>query len=121
ISGDGPDVVQLGTTWCPFMTDLGALLPLDDLDKELDIQNSFLSSTWAATKPRTSESVTSLPWFIDVRPMFYRSDVFAQAKLDPKTMDTWDGFLAGLEKIKAAEVKHNGEVVSPIGFPGKND
>lgn len=39
ISGDGPDVVQLGTTWTP-------------------------------AKPRASNAVNSLPWFIDVRPMF---------------------------------------------------
>jgi multiple sugar transport system substrate-binding protein len=121
ISGDGPDVVQLGTTWCPFLTDLGALIPLDDLDKEINVKESFLPSTWAASKPRTSLHVTSVPWFIDVRPMFYRTDVFEQAKVDPKTADTWDGYLAALEKIKAAGVKHNGEAVSPIGFPGKND
>jgi multiple sugar transport system substrate-binding protein len=121
ISGDGPDVVQLGTTWTPFMTDLGALLPLDDVDAELHIKDAFLPSTWAAVKPRTSASVTSLPWFIDVRPMFYRTDVFAQAKVDPKTIGTWDGYLAALEKIKAAKIKHQGELVAPIGFPGKND
>ncbi len=121
ISGDGPDVVQLGTTWCPFLTDLGALMPLDDLDAEIHVQDSFLPTTWAAAKPRTSEHITSVPWFIDVRPMFYRTDVFEQAKVDPKSVDTWDGYLAALQKIKAAGVKHNGEPVSPIGFPGKND
>ncbi len=121
ISGDGPDVVQLGTTWCPFLTDLGALLPLDDVDAEIHVKESFLPSTWAAAKPRTSEHVTSVPWFIDVRPMFYRTDVFAEAKVDPKSMDTWDGYIAGLEKIKAAGIKHEGEAISPIGFPGKND
>jgi multiple sugar transport system substrate-binding protein len=121
ISGDGPDVVQLGTTWCPFLTDLGALMPLDDLDKEIHVQESFLPSTWAAVKPRTSAHITSVPWFIDVRPMFYRTDVFEKAHVDPATTATWDGFLAALEKIKAAGIKHHGEAVSPIGFPGKND
>ncbi len=121
ISGDGPDVVQLGTTWCPFLTDLGALVSLDDLDKEIHVHDSFLPTTWAAAKPRTSEHVTSVPWFIDVRPMFYRTDVFAQAQVDPKSLGTWDGYLAALEKIRAAGIKNNGEVVSPIGFPGKND
>jgi multiple sugar transport system substrate-binding protein len=121
ISGDGPDVVQLGTTWCPFLTDLGALLPLDDLDADIHVQQSFLANTWAAAKPRTSEHITSVPWFIDVRPMFYRTDVFEQAKVDPKSLATWDGYLAALEKIKAAGIKNNGEAVSPVGFPGKND
>ncbi|MEO6098527.1 MAG: extracellular solute-binding protein [Fibrobacteria bacterium] len=121
ISGDGPDVVQLGTTWCPFLTDLGALLPLDDLDSAVHMQDAFLPNTWAAAKPRTSSHVTSAPWFIDVRPMFYRTDVFAQAGVDPKSAATWDGYMAALEKIKKAGIKHNGEAVSPIGFPGKND
>lgn len=121
IAGDGPDVVQLGTTWCPFMTDLGALLPLDDVDSEIHVQDIFLPTPWLAAKPRTSEHVTSLPWFLDVRPMFYRTDVFAKAKIDPKTLVNWDDFMAALGKIKAAGIKTQGEAVAPIGFPGKND
>lgn len=121
IAGDGPDVVQLGTTWTPFLSGMNVLLPLDDLDKELNVKETFLPATWSAAKPRTSKSVTSLPWFIDVRPLFYRTDVFAQAKVDPKGIQTWDDFTAALKQIKAAGIKTNGEVVAPIGFPGKND
>ena len=121
IAGDGPDVVQLGTTWTPFLSGMNVLLPLDDLDKELNVKETFLPATWAAAKPRTSASVTSLPWFIDVRPLFYRSDVFAQAKVDPQGIATWDDYLAALKKIQAAKVKTGGEIVSPVGFPGKND
>ncbi len=121
ISGDGPDVVQLGATWTPFITDLGALLPLDDMDAELHVKDAFLPATWSSVKPRASAHVTSLPWFLDVRPMFYRTDVFAKAKVDPKSVDTWDGYLAALEKIKAAGIKNEGQPIAPIGFPGKND
>ncbi len=121
IAGDGPDVVQMGATWCPFLTDLGALLPLDDMEKDLDVKNAFMPATLQSAKPRLSAHLTSLPWFIDVRPMFYRTDVFAQAGVDAKKMKTWSDYLAALEKIKAAGIKHNGELVSPIGFPGKND
>jgi len=121
IAGDGPDVVQLGTTWCSSLTDLGALLPIDDVAGEVDASSVFLSNTWEAIKPRASEHVTSLPWFLDVRPMYYRSDVFAKAKVDPKAIENWSDYVAALEKIKAAKIKHNGETVAPVGFPGKND
>jgi multiple sugar transport system substrate-binding protein len=121
IAGDGPDVVQLGTTWCPFLTDLGALLPIDDLDKEMNVKEIFLPATYQAAKPRLSAHLTSLPWFIDVRPMFYRTDVFSQAGVDAKSIQTWDDYMVALGKIKAAGVKHMGESIAPIGFPGKND
>ncbi len=121
IAGDGPDVVQLGTTWTPFLTGMNVLLPLDDMDKEINVKSTFLPATWAAAKPRTASNITSLPWFIDVRPMYYRTDVFAQAKVDPKGIANWDDFLAALKKIQAAKVKTGGEVVAPLGFPGKND
>lgn len=121
IAGDGPDVVQLGTTWTPFLTGMNVLLPLDDLDKELDVKNAFLPATWTAAKPRTSASVTSLPWFLDVRPLYYRTDVFAEAKVDAQGIATWNDYLAALKKVKAARVNTGGEVVAPVGFPGKND
>lgn len=121
IAGDGPDVVQLGTTWVSSLTDLGALLPIDDLAKEIDAKNVFLPNTYEAIVPRASEHATSLPWFLDVRPMYYRSDVFAKAKVDPKSLNTWDDYIVALKKIKAAKIKHNGDVVAPVGFPGKND
>lgn len=121
IAGDGPDVVQLGTTWTPFLSGMKVLLPLDDLDRELNVKETFLPATWAAAKPRTSDQVTSLPWFIDVRPIFYRTDVFAEAKVDPKGVANWDDYLAALKKIQAAGIRTNGEVVAPVGFPGKND
>lgn len=121
IAGDGPDVVQLGTTWTPFLSGMNVLLPLDDLEQELNIKETFLPATWAAAKPRTSAHVTSLPWFIDVRPLFYRTDVFSQAKVDAKAIDNWDDYLAALKKIQAAGIKHQGEAIAPVGFPGKND
>jgi multiple sugar transport system substrate-binding protein len=121
IAGDGPDLVQLGTTWVSSLTDLGALLPIDDLAKEVDAKNVFLSNTAEAIQPRASQHATSLPWFLDVRPMYYRSDVFAKAKVDVKKIQNWDDYLAALNAIKAAKVKHQGDVVAPVGFPGKND
>ncbi len=121
IAGDGPDVVQLGTTWTPFLTDLGALLPIDDLDRDLKMKESFMPATYKAARPRLSTHTTSLPWFIDVRPMFYRTDVFEQAGVDTKKMGTWEDYIAGLKKIKAARIKNNREFISPVGFPGKND
>ncbi len=121
ISGDGPDVIQLGSTWASSLTDLGALLSLDDLQDSLHVMNDFLPATREIMHPRFAQHVTSLPWFLDVRPLFYRADIFRKAKADPATMNTWDGFVAGLEKIKQAKIHDENGLVEPIGFPGKND
>lgn len=120
-SGAGADVFQLGTTWTSSVTAMGGLLPLDGLLQRIGGDSIFVSSARSYMKPIYADSITSFPWFVDVRPMFYRTDVLAKAGIKPEDMfANWDSYLAGLRKIKAAKVTLEGQRVEPLGIAGKD-
>src|SRR6185437_3364524 len=45
-----------------------------------------------------------LPFDTDAVPIFFNKALFAKAGLKPEEMRTWDGFLAGVKKLKGAGV-----------------
>jgi len=45
-----------------------------------------------------------LPWDTGAVPIFYNKTLFAKAGVKPEDMQNWDGFLAGVKKMKAAGV-----------------
>ncbi len=120
-SGDAPDLVQIGSTWISQFSAMGAFLNIDSLAESLGGEKAFVEGSWEYSKPVFSGEVTSLPWIIDVRPLFYRKDVFAKAGVKVGEFDDWAGFNTALEKIAKADVTIDGKKVAPIGFPGKND
>lgn len=121
-SGSGPDVVQLGTSWCASVTDMGALLPLTDLVASLGGDTAFVPAMRPYMQPIYADNVTSLPWFVDVRPLYLRKDVLDQAGVSVAQMsDTWDSYIAGLEKIRDAKLTIDDAKIEPVGLAGKND
>ncbi len=45
--------------------------------------------------------------------LWYNKELFAQADVDPASMNTWDGFLAGVQKLKDAGI-------TPLALGGKD-
>ena len=120
-SGDTPDVVQLGSTWVGAISTMGALVDLKDKATELGSPETFLPSAWASSGIEGSGKVTSIPWFVDGRAMYYRTDVFRKLGLTRKDIDTWDAFEKTMDKISHANLEIEGIHVSALGIPGKND
>lgn len=119
-SGEGPDVLQLGTTWVPAIAAMNALSQLDDKVADVGGQDAFFPASWKTTGIAGKSGVFGIPWFVDARALYYRTDVFAKAKVDPKeAFKNWDTFEAALKKINGTE--SNGKKIAAIGFPGKND
>jgi len=88
-----PDVVQLGTTWVPEFAAMGSLLELNDrleaspdLDREDFYAGSYQAAQWADT-------LVSIPWYVDTRVFFYRSDLAEQAGWS-RFPETWEELLA---------------------------
>ena len=118
-SGIGPDVIQLGTTWVPTLAAMDALVDLKS-SIPAGTDKTFIPAAYAYSKLVGSQEVVTLPWFSDVRPFYYRKDVFKAAGLDPKQVfASWDNLKAATKKIQG--IKIDGKSVAPIGFPGKND
>lgn len=121
ISGVGPDITQMGTTWVGLVSATDALEPLDSHVAGLGGGSTFLPAAWSTAGIEGSGKVTSIPWFIDARVLYYRKDVFDKLHLTEKDIASWEGFKATLDKIKKAKLVLYDQTVEPLGSPGSND
>jgi multiple sugar transport system substrate-binding protein len=86
-----PDLAQLGNTWVPEFCALRALEPLDGrrAGSTAVPDTGFFRGIWDTN---VVEAVTyGIPWYVDTRLLFYRSDVLARAGWPhaPRTWDEW--------------------------------
>lgn len=108
-----PDVLQVGTTWVTTLSYLGAL-------------EKAPRSTTYSTGDQDAVSIGDanpfcVPWFIDIRVLYYRRDIFDALKIDPRELDNWDGF-----NRVCAEIQRNlqkgrlsSKLIAPLGIPGQ--
>ncbi|WP_261130302.1 sugar ABC transporter substrate-binding protein [Bacillus sp. Marseille-Q3570] len=88
-SQKGPDVVQLGTTWVSEFADAGALLDLSEHMKdypEFKPENYF---DGAAKTMKYDDQIVGIPWYVETRVLFYRTDLLKEAGYD-EAPATWD-------------------------------
>ncbi|HYO14479.1 MAG TPA: sugar ABC transporter substrate-binding protein, partial [Thermoanaerobaculia bacterium] len=91
-----PDAAQLGNTWIPEFVFLGALAPLDTrIDPS--IRNDSFPGIWD-TNVLDGET-WGLPWYVDTRVLFYRTDLVAEAGV-PWPPRSWGEWRAAMEGIK---------------------
>src|SRR5919106_2890611 len=116
-SGSGPDVSQLGTTWVGSISSLGGLRPFtDDELAWLGGREAYLPASWTSTRLLGRTEVTAVPWFVDIRAVFYRTDILRGLGIDPaKAFADWRSFAATLDRISSS-----GKVAA-LGQPGKAD
>jgi len=121
-SGDVPDAVQLGSTWVSAITAMGAL---DEISKEavsaLGGSSIFVPVAWQTTGIENSNKTTAIPWFVDARALYFRTDVLQKVSLSSAGLGSWDSFLSSLQKIYDADLVIEDQVVAPLGISGKND
>jgi multiple sugar transport system substrate-binding protein len=80
--GNAPDLAQFGTTWIPEFVALGSLEPLDSMisgSQALGEQNYFPGS-WKTSL--IEGKIYGIPWYVDTRVLFYRSDLLKEIGLD---------------------------------------
>ncbi|MFH1783567.1 MAG: extracellular solute-binding protein, partial [bacterium] len=90
----GPDVIQVGSTWSATLADLGVL---KDITREVFDGNVnrdiFVPAAWGSCYfPGDPDRISSLPWFVDIRAMYYRSDIFSKMKIPSDGLNTWGSF-----------------------------
>lgn len=101
VIGDmAPDVCQMGTTWMAEFHAMDALEPLDPFlrDSKLVKSEDFFSSSLISTS--FARKSFGLPWYVDTRVFFYRSDILTELGYD-KFPETWDEFKAVSQAIMA--------------------
>jgi multiple sugar transport system substrate-binding protein len=118
---NGPDVVQVPSTWAASLSDIGALMPLDSIADIWGNPSLFIAGSRETMQPKNSDSITSLPWFLDVRPFYYRKDILSELDINPNLINSRERFVEVLQKIKKSKISINGKIVNPMEYPAKND
>ncbi len=97
-AGDAmPDVFQLGNTWIPEFVVLNAMVSLTDRLTATQRENYFQGIL------ETNEidgRLYALPWYVDTRLLFYRTDILAKAGFSAPPR-TWNEWLAAMARVKA--------------------
>jgi multiple sugar transport system substrate-binding protein len=105
-AGDAtPDVAQLGNTWVPEMSALGALEPLAPRIAASNViaQSDYFPGIWDTNV--INGTPYGVPWYVDTRLLFYRKDLLAQAGFNapPKTWDEWRRMLIAVKTQVGAQ------------------
>lgn len=88
-----PDVAQMGNTWIPEFNAVGALESLvPRLEHSSIRQQDYFPGIWATNE--VDGVVYGIPWYVDTRVMFYRSDLI------PKPPRTWSEWLTVMAELK---------------------
>jgi multiple sugar transport system substrate-binding protein len=116
----GPDIIQVGSTWNGTLAGMGVLM---DLTREVYDANMsgelFIPAAWTSCHFPNSERISSLPWFVDIRAMYYRTDIFRQLRITEDSLDNWASFEKSCKDIKGYKV--GDKIVSPLGVSGCAD
>lgn len=103
-----PDLCQLGNTWVPQFAALGALAPLDARLARAAATGSvppadYFAGIWDSN--RVGAAMYGVPWYVDTRLLFYRTDLLAAAGFSkpPQTWAEWQTMLAALKRQGGAE------------------
>ncbi|HEX3554005.1 MAG TPA: sugar ABC transporter substrate-binding protein [Thermoanaerobaculia bacterium] len=100
VGGVTPDVAQVGNTWIPELTNLRALAPLDERVRRSAVvaQTDYFAGIWDTNV--VDGSVRGIPWYVDTRLLFYRTDLLAAAGF-PEPPRTWRHWMEAMRRVKA--------------------
>ncbi|HAO32177.1 MAG TPA: extracellular solute-binding protein [Candidatus Competibacter sp.] len=113
-AGDSmPDAFQLGNTWIPEFVALRAIEPLDERLRRwpADALADYFPGILATN--RLDSQTFALPWYVDTRLFFYRSDLLAAAGFTEPPA-TWDGWLQAMSALKSSDGSGRYAILLPI-------
>ena len=94
-----PDIAMLGNTWVQEFVALDALEPLDGLASSSSVitRDDFFDGIWKTNV--VNGKTFGIPWYVDTRLIFYRTDLLAKAGYR-EFPTTWTDWVAAMKKIK---------------------
>jgi multiple sugar transport system substrate-binding protein len=100
-----PDLCQLGNTWIPELVALHALRPLDEFTRRSTTvrRADYFDGIWDTNM--IGSALYGLPWYVDTRLLFYRSDLLAAAGFatPPRSWAEWTRALAVIREQSRGE------------------
>lgn len=117
-----PDLCQLGNTWIPEFTALDALEPLDGrlegsgVPRADYFEGILDTNLMPARAPAAAPVLRGLPWYVDTRLLYYRSDLLRAAGYTqvPQRWDEWREVMAAI--VRRAGPGHFGALL-PLNEP----
>jgi len=103
-AGDAlPDLCQLGNTWLPEFSALGALEPLDEQVATAGIPRddyfAGILDTNVMPAADGTRRLLGVPWYVDTRLLFYRTDLLRAAG-HARPPETWSEWRAAMQDIR---------------------
>lgn len=109
VSGQGPDVLNIGNTNAVTFQTTGAFYPFDDAAmQKIGGKDRFVPSA-LATAGKAGEPPTSIPLYSQVYALYYNKKLFKDAGLEPPA--TWEDLVAAAQKLTVPAKKKYGIVL----------
>lgn len=112
VSGQGPDVINIGNTNATTLQTTGAFMPFtEDIIEQLGGRDRFIDAALETAGPDGSDP-TSLPLFSQVYGLYYNRQILEDAGVEPP--ETWEDLVAAAEQLTDPAAGRYGLVV-PTG------
>ena len=108
-----PDLFQLGNTWLPEFVALHAIERLDSRVARASVVQTADYFPGILDTNVIDGALYGIPWYVDTRLLFYRTDVLQQAGLAAPPA-TWDAWLDAMIRIKARAGHDHYAILLPI-------
>jgi len=111
-----PDIVQIGSTWSSTLAYLGATQDLTPYIKD-NIKKDWIPQALESCIYPGTYKIFSVPWFSDIRVLYYRKDVLKEINMDAGCLEDWDSFLITCREIN--ELRKKGRRIYPLRLSGQ--
>ncbi len=95
VGESSPDIAQMGNTWMPEFT---AMRALEEIGPSVVDRRDYFPGIWATNV--IDGKLYGIPWYVDTRVLFYRSDILAAAGF-PRAPRTWSEWSEAMGRIAA--------------------
>ncbi len=97
-SKNGPDVVQMGTTWIPEFAAAGALKDMSPYIEQYPSMKADNFFDGAVQTTQYEGKTVAVPFYVETRAMFYRTDLLSGVGY-PEGPKTWDELKDASKKL----------------------
>ncbi|MFH1524894.1 MAG: extracellular solute-binding protein [Chloroflexota bacterium] len=107
VTGKGPDVSQIGSSWLRGIVDMNVLCPFTARDiAQIGTPADFIEASWTSTFIPGQPSVQwAIPWLADVRMVCYRTDLLKNAGIEEQgAFATPEAFDRTLRQLQSSGV-----------------
>ncbi len=114
--GKGPDISEIGTSWCSSFSSMEALRPFTPSELiSMGGSSAFFPSAWQSGQLFGQDRMVGIPWLASVRVLYYRRDLLEKAGIDEKTaFQSCPKFVETLQRLEASSIP------APLVLPTRN-